>query len=557
MKIRDIDSIKRSWNCCRNSVLFALVVILLQMTQSVVAQQNVALCPEKPKLVLMLVVDNLNNQQMDIVRTQCGSKGFNRIYGYGTQLTDAYYDAGGNFAGKNLATLFTGAPPATHGIVGRQWIDSFTGKMVDAIYGDVPQSGRFDTLAKPHNGALLCNTVANQIRKIYNDKAKIFSIGFDPQMLVWTSGTLAGEPIAWLDQLTGRVLTANVQDPKTTQWIGEFNQKGMVETALQKVWAPSKDINAYHQVRFFGQDQTENFYYPLNSPSNNKHYRYEALCGSPMGNSILRDLAASTIAFEEMGKDDIPDLLMVQFCTTPSVGQRKQPMDPETEDLLLCLDENIASLLQMIDGTVGMDNTLVIFTSARGAYDVANTDSPQWAERGVVSLRRATALLNLYLMAMHGQAAWVKSYTSGSVYLDKDLAKQKGVNYDSLLSESAEFLVQVKGIGDAFPARDLKTISTNTPVIETLRKNYHPKRSGDLLVYYEPGWAEEQDDGTKLTQLWGGEFVPLVFYGWKVGTGIVYERHNMVDLAPTLCSFIKVGLPDGCSGVPIPMGVAH
>ena len=35
---------------------FALVVILLQMTQSVVAQQNVALCPEKPKLVLMLVV---------------------------------------------------------------------------------------------------------------------------------------------------------------------------------------------------------------------------------------------------------------------------------------------------------------------------------------------------------------------------------------------------------------------------------------------------------------------------------------------------------------------
>ena len=56
MKIRDIDSIKRSWHCCRNSVLFALVVILLQMTQSVVAQQNVALCPEKPKLVLMLVV---------------------------------------------------------------------------------------------------------------------------------------------------------------------------------------------------------------------------------------------------------------------------------------------------------------------------------------------------------------------------------------------------------------------------------------------------------------------------------------------------------------------
>lgn len=186
-------------------------------TPSIVAsaQQNVDLCPEKPKLVLLLVVDNLNSQQVEIIRSQCGSKGINRLFGDGRQLTDAYYDAGGNFAGKNLATLFTGAPAATHGIVAGQWIDKFSGKKIDAIYGTVPSSGAFDTLAAPHNGALLCNTIVNEIRKIYNGKSKIFSIGFDPKMLVWSSGTLAGEPFLWLDPRTGKARTANVSSSST------------------------------------------------------------------------------------------------------------------------------------------------------------------------------------------------------------------------------------------------------------------------------------------------------------------------------------------------------
>lgn len=518
-------------------------------------QQNVALCPEKPKLVLLLVVDNLNSQQVEIVRSQCGNKGFNRLFGDGKQLTDAYYDAGGNFAGKNLATLFTGAPAATHGVVASQWIDSFSGKKVDAIYGEVPSSGVFDTLAVPHNGALLCNTIVNEIRKIYNDKSKIFSIGFDPKMLVWSSGTLAGEPFLWLDSRSGKARTANVTSETTQKWVDEFNSKDIASVYRAKTWAPRKDISEYHQCRFFPETtKGVSFYHPLNTVPAKKQ-RYSAVLGSPYGNDLIRDLAAYALTFEEMGKDDIPDVMLIQFTATPAMGKKLQPLDPETEDMLLGLDANIGSLLQLIDSTIGMDNTLVVFTAAQGAYDTANTTSPQWTERGFVSLRRATALLNLYLMAMHGQAQWVKNYAPGAVYIDKELAEKKKVDYDSLVAESAEFLTQVKGIGEAIPARKLNTFVTTSPVIEAMRRNYHPKRSGDILIHLEPGWAEEQDDGSKLTQLWGGEFVPLVFFGWKVQHGVVYERHNMTDVAPTICSFIRTGIPDGCSGRPIGLGV--
>ncbi len=534
--------------------LLTLLLLLLSLTSA--AQQDVKIYPDRPKLVLLIMIDNLNTQQIEIVRNQCATKGFNRIFANGARLTDAYYDAGGNFVGKNLATLFTGAPASTHGIVGKQWIDSFTGNKIDAIYGEVPSSGRFDTLAVPHNGALLCGTVANEIRKVYNDKAKVFSVGFDPEMLIWTSGTKAGEPFLWLDRRNGQVRCANVADTTTLGWVKNFNDKKIPDVYKTKTWAPRKDITDYHQSRFFPEVKSSAFFYSL-AKTNAKGERYAAVCGSPYGNDLIRDLAASALIFEDMGKDDIPDIMTVQFNATPSLGAKRQPLDPETEDLLLGLDDNIASLLQVVDQSIGMDNTLVIFTAARGAFDVAATDSPQWSERGRVSLQKASALLNLYLMALYGQARWVKNYAPGCIYLDREVADKKGVNYDSLMMRSCQFLTQVKGIGDAFPAAHLRDIVSASPVVEAMRNNYHPKRSGDILIHLEPGWAEELDNGQCLTQLWSGEFVPLVFYGWKIPRTIVYDPHNMADLAPTLCSFIGVARPDACSGQPIRLRVGE
>ncbi|MBQ3635510.1 MAG: alkaline phosphatase family protein [Bacteroidales bacterium] len=517
------------------------------------AQQNASLCPEKPKLVLVLLIDNLNSQQMEIVRSQVGAKGFNRVCGHGTLLTDAYYDTGGNFAGKNVATLFTGAPAATHGIVARQWIDSFSNKRIDAIYGELKTSKEPDTLAKPANGALLCGTIGNEIRKIYNQEAKIFSIGFNPELLLWASGTKNGEPMAWLDKRTGKFVSANIGKESTLAWIEDFNSKGMIDNYRQRTWGPRKDINLYHQSKYFPESVSGNtFLYQLDV-AYPKLGRYGAVCGSPFANSLVRDMAAAAIVYEEMGKDDIPDILTVQFSAIPTLGERMQPLDPQTEDMLLGLDENIASLLQMIDGTVGMDNTLVVMTASQGAYDVSATDSPYWGEKGVVSMRRASALLNLYLMALYGQEAWVKNYSPGSIYIDKELCEKKKINVDTVLRQSADFLTQVKGIGDAIIAKDIKYITSTSPVVEAMRHNYHPKRSGDILVYLEPGWAEEIEDGRKLTQLWNGEFVPLVFYGWKIPRATIYERHSMTDVAPTICSFIRVANPNGCSGVPIPI----
>ncbi|MCQ2230005.1 MAG: alkaline phosphatase family protein [Bacteroidales bacterium] len=533
----------------RHILIFILAFVAIPLK----AQQNPDLCSDKPRLVLIILIDNFNNEQLEIIRSRCGRDGFNRICNFGSQLQSAYYDAGGNYAGKNLATLFTGAPAATHGIVAEQWIDNFSGKKVHAVYGDAYDGkGMLDTLAIPKNGSLLCSTIGNEIRKIYNDKAHFISLGFDPNLLMWSSGTNVPEPIIWFDKKKGEFVSQNVKGDTIPGILREFNSKKMADMYLGKFWAPKYDISEYHEWKYFNKGTAQRtFYYPLKQTGSKE--KYARVAGSPYGNQMVRDMAASILLCGDYGKDDVPDVMTLQFTATPSCGHKIQPLDAETEDLLVQLDENIASLLKVIDHDIGMDNTLVVLTSAQGCYDVANTDTEHWKSWGTVSLNRTTALLNLYLMALHGQEKWVKNYASGEIYLNRDLCEKKHVSFDTLLIQSAEFMKQVTGIGDAIVAKHLTSIYSDSPVIAAMRKNYNSRRSGDILLSLEPGWAEEQDDGSELTQLWGQEYVPLVFYGWKVPRQTIYERHSMADVAPTVCSFIRVSLPNGCSGVQIPI----
>ncbi len=495
---------------------------------------------DRPRLVLILLLDNLTTEQLDIVRNRCGNDGFNRIL-RGTEFRQAYYDAGGNYAGKNLATLFTGATSATHGIVAENWIDRLSNKTIHAIYVEN------DTVASSVKTNILCSTIAQEIRKIYNDKPLIYSIGFDPDKLMWISGAEGQEKSIWFDSRTGN-MTANFE-VDSTSWIFDFNEKHFPNLYLDKIWAPKYDINDYHELKYFGNTTDRTFYYTLKSLPGLPPYA--RIVGSPQGNMMMRDFVATTLFCTELGRDDIPDILTVQFSATPSCGTKLQPIDAETEDLLLCLDENIASLLKVIDERVGMEHTLVVLTSAQGNYDLSGTLTDQWKSRGVVSLRRSTALLNLYLMALYGQENWVRNYTPSAIYLDREICEKRGVSFDTLVDKSCEFLLQVKGIAQAFDIRKFGLLNADSPILEMLSHNLNPKRSGDIILWLEPGWAEEMDNGEQNLQLWGREYVPLVFYGWQVEHGTIFDKHSMTDVAPTLSTYLNVPYPDGCSGEPI------
>lgn len=525
----------------RQSLLLLLFVFLCG---EAIAQLRI---PEsRPRLVLFLVADELNNEQLGIIRSKCTDYGFNRIVSGGAQFKSAGYLAGSVFSGRNMASLYTGAYPATHGIISRNWINRFNGIETDALYGQYTHQ-RLDTVGKtPSNSLLLSTTLADELQRIHNGQSKIFAVGFHPENLIWSTSSHS-DPVFWIDLQTGKMTgTESIYNRPERSWVKNFNQKNLASLYQERIWAPLTDIQEYHEWRFYPAPTPRTFYYPLKNPKDT--YPFQRVAGSPYGNSMVRDFAANLILSEQLGKDDVPDMLTLEFTLRPSVHRKSLPLDAESEDLLLRLDREIESLLTLIDQEVGLHHTLIVFTAAQSPAGISQSLRPYNKPKGVFNITKASSLLNLYLMALHGQGKWVLSQKSGEIYLNNELIAKSKIDRNTLLQQACGFLLQVEGIANAMSSADLTTGNTIWTTNKNMLLNYHLKRSGDIIFCLEPGWAEELPTGQLVAHSWEKEWVPLSLYGWRISRQTILTPTDLTTIAPTLSLFLEIGTPNGSEG---------
>ena len=82
----------------------------------------------------------------------------------------------------------------------------------------------------------------------------------------------------------------------------------------------------------------------------------------------------------------------------------------EMQDTYVRLDRSIASLLDIIDKKVGLQN-VVFFITSTGYTDTESPDLGLYrVPTGEFHLNRCAALLNMYLMATYGQGQYVEAY---------------------------------------------------------------------------------------------------------------------------------------------------
>jgi hypothetical protein len=105
----------------------------------------------------------------------------------------------------------------------------------------------------------------------------------------------------------------------------------------------------------------------------------------------------------------------------------------------------------------------------------------------------------------------------------------------------------------------------NLPDTELMRavvKNFHPKRSGDIFIVFEPNWFINDFDGLTVASTHGSPwsydtYVPLVFAGSGLAAKKVDRRVWTVDVAATLSSLMGIKPPSGAAGVPLVEVLAH
>ncbi len=495
-----------------------------------------------PRLIIILNIDELQTEQLQLFRDKLSSKGFNLLTEQGLFFHNSTYETSSTYKGTRLLNFYTGAYANSHGIISNKWYAPHE------LNPTMAYKFVADSESHPDSGHIVtqnfeASTFADELA-IANEKSKIATISITPDDHAFFSHAPQVNNY-WFDKKTGYMVANDTT--KLPEWVNSFNNMNFASLYSTKQWGPIKDIKTYYEYEKEKHKEIRHFLYDLND-NKNENSPYTKVAGSPYINILMRDFAATLILHEDFGKDDSPDLLSISFSCNPFLSNKYQIFDAEVEDMLIRLDEQIESLIQVVKENVGIEHTLFILTStATSFYDQDLLKSNQISS-GYFNGNKTSALLNLYLMAIYGQGKWVKGYYDKQFYLNHELLKSKKIDVDEMESKAAEFLLEVSGIKQTIPAENIRNFEYSSGYLSNIQKSYFYGRSGDIFISLKPGWSENTDDN----QIKADRFsIPLIFYGWNIKKEHIFHTEKMINVAPTISTLLNIPKPNAAGNATI------
>lgn len=537
---------------------FTAFLLLLLAPYLSFAQRIKQIPPDKPKLIVGIVVEQMRADYIQKFWSDFGDNGFKRLVNYGTVCQSAELGYGPAHSASGFATLATGALPVSHGIVGDEWYNRVSGEREFAVADDKYKvvGGRPDgNQYSPEK--LTVNTFADELRLHYGAHSKSVSISLNPVASVVLAGHLAGGAY-WFDANTGNMVTSNYYTHALPAWVNAFNAKKIPDIYLVKPWETSKLITDYSNSqpdknRFeVGYNGFSVFPY-LPTVFAKSPAKYTPLLMYPSGNSLVKDFAIHAIVGDSLGKDSIPDLLSISFSATQQIGTAFGTESIELRDAYIKLDKEIAFLLDFLSSEVGQNNMLLYLTSNHGLTpNTAYLESLNMPA-GQFKHRQAVALLGSYLNAVYGNGDWVSQYSGLQFYLNHILIENSRLSLADVQERAAQFLIQLTGVAQVYTSAQLQSPNSSDVIFMRHANAFNRKRSGDLQIVLQPGWTEQVIDKSCVNSSAYNpdNQIPLIWYGWKIEKSKIYATVSLADVAPTLSSMLDMPLPSAATGKPI------
>ena len=121
----------------------------------------------------------------------------------------------------------------------------------------------------------------------------------------------------------------------------------------------------------------------------------------------------------------------------------------------------------------------------------------------------------------------------------------------------ASQLKKFKGVADAVSSTAMRTGSlADTVLMPLILRNFHPKRSGDIYLVFEPYVFINDFDGLLGSATHGSPwrydtFVPVIFAGAGLPAMKISRGVTPYDIAPTLATYLGIKPPSAATGTPL------
>lgn len=521
--------------------------LLIALVASMAAIGAGAATPQQARLLVGIMVDGLNPDYLDLLRDQFGSDGFRRLQEQGVSFTADY----GTPIDATAATalVFSGASPSASGIDGDTRFDRRTLR-VSPQYADATVLGNFTSTAYSP-AALRVSNLSDEARIAAGGTNSVYAIAATPGVAISMAGHAATSAL-WLDQKTGNWASSTAY-PEMPVVVATRNRAVPLASRLDTMsWAPALKPSDYPAL----PDHLTHYPFRHIFPRGDKN-RLDMFAESPMYNREVTALATELIARQKLGQTEgVTDVVNIAYTLRPISFGKSADKRVETMDAYVRLDSNIAQLLRDIDRRIGLDKA-VIMLAATPPRPQRRRDDEKWnLPYGEFSTRKAASLLNLYLIALHGNGAYVSHFVNGNIYLNHKLIEELKLDIAAVRAEAARLLAGMTGVNRVFTIDEILTGHAGENA-EARRRNTVAANAGDLVVDVAPGYEiiDDFDNDvapearTGMVQAAGTATAPVYILAPRLVPQTLGTAVDARAVAPTVARILRIRSPNA-AGAP-------
>lgn len=515
--------------------------------------------PDKPKLVVGVVVDQMRYDYLTRFWDKYGEDGFKRLISEGYNFKNHHFNYIPTYTAPGHTSVYTGTTPRSHGIISNSWYDKFEKKYVYCVSDDEVQPiGTSNSAGKMSPKRMMSTTIADENRLFTQMRGKTIGIALKDRGAILPAGHTANAAYWFHGQEEGNWVSSDFYMEELPLWVTDFNLSGKKMDYL-KTWDPLHPIETYVES---GEDDNQfetgyngkkraTFPYDLEKLGKNNG-DYDLLKVTPFGNSLTADFAIAAIEGEELGQDEFTDFLTVSFSSTDYVGHNFGVNSKEIEDAYLRLDLDLAKLLTSLDSQVGKGNYTLFLTADHGGGDVPSYLTSLNVPSGYFDDVQFEEDLNKYLTENYEEGL-LESVSNYQVFFNYRALVEAEIDKQELQDEVAHFILQYPKVNMVFTRTQLESGAYPEGISRLVQQGYNQKRSGDVVFILDPA-VISYTTTTGSTHGSGFSYdthAPLIFFGKGIQHGNTSLRSEVVDIAPTLAVLLGIAFPNSTTGEPL------
>lgn len=512
-----------------------------------------------PKLIVGIVVDQMRYDYLTRFYDRYGDGGFKRMMREGYNLKNNHYNYVPTYTAPGHTSIYTGSTPKYHGIISNNWFDKSINETVYCT-GDESMTpvGTKNDAGKMSPHRMKTTTFADENRLFTQMKGKTIGIALKDRGAILPAGHTANAAYWFHGGDEGVWVSSSFYMDKLPKWVEKFNGSKKANSYL-KEWNTLYDIKTYvasneDNTKFeggFKGKETPTFPYDLKKLKDTNG-GYEILKATPYGNSLTTDFALAALEGEDLGKDEITDVLTVSYSSTDYVGHNFGVSSKEVEDTYLRLDKDLERLFAGLDAQVGKGNYTVFLTADHAAIEVPAYLKSLKIPAGYFDGKAFKEQVNNFMKAHFSEDNLIQNISNNQIFLNREKIADLKLNLEEVQQTIVNEIIKYENIDKAYTGISMSRSSFTSGVEELIQNGYDQKRSGDVIYVYPPQFISYSPTGSSHGSSFNFDtHVPLLIFGKGIKHGETFQKTIITDIAPTMSALLGTGFPSGATGHPL------